>query len=103
MSGAEGELFNLNGSERVGANPRRLHRVAIRFGKLEAFQLALKAITASLTSNARSFGEPIYSLRPAQLCVRLAAVRPLTVLYGVHDHDPEVYIARFRLLFINDQ
>ena len=103
MNNGDGEKYKISRSLVVKARLSELQARCIHFGKLEEFRFAVKAIEKALKTEARTFGEAMYYLPYAKLMARLAAVRPLTVIYGVHAYDSIVYPVKYELLHIGDE
>jgi hypothetical protein len=96
-------LFRVSRSANVQASLRRLRGVALRFGWIEAFEQAQRDMETALPTQARWFGEGLYTLPNARVSVRLGALRPLVVLYGVHDLAPVVFVSRYSLMALPGQ
>jgi hypothetical protein len=95
-------LYQLSRSKSVKANFRRLRGIALRFRQIESFERAQRELVITLRSQARFFGECLYNLPNARVSVRLGAIRPLVVLYGVHDLFPVVFVVRYSLMALPD-
>lgn len=54
--------------------------------------VALRTIVERLQRQPHAFGEPLYRLPALRLQVYQAAVAPVSVVYGVHEDQPYVFI-----------
>jgi hypothetical protein len=72
----------------VGASPAQRKRIA------RAFQ----TIVEKLEVAAHEVGEELYRLPTMRMQVRAVVVPPLTVVFGVCENKPHVFIRRGRLL-----
>ena len=77
---------------------KHLHALTMLAHELETFLSSLVAIDKRLRNDPRVFGESLYSLPAAHLDVRLGAINPLAVIYGVRQEQPLVFISQFRLM-----
>jgi hypothetical protein len=77
---------------------KRLHRRAIEAGTGHKFVAALRLVLDHLEKDPKGFGEPLYRLPTLNLAVRKGVISPLVVVYGVHDHQPLVFIRGFKVL-----
>jgi hypothetical protein len=59
---------------------------------------AVKRIVAFLSVQPLRFGEPRFTLQDLNLEVRVGAVQPVVVMYGVHTERRLVFLRDFRLL-----
>lgn len=98
-----------NGAIRVDMAPAVLARLRELLLRAEARGDGPAALSAARTINRRlhtqprEFGEPLYRLAHLGLMLRVAAVRPLTVYFAVHDTEPLVLVQRFELLLRAEQ
>jgi hypothetical protein len=79
---------------------REIHRRARELGVAPAVLAALRTINRRLQDEPTTFGEPLYPLTTLQLYVRHAAVRPLSVTYGVHQQRPLVIVLQMHLMWV---
>jgi hypothetical protein len=59
---------------------------------------ALHVINERLRSDALTFGEPVYTLKNANLLVRKGVVAPVAVDYAVHEPTKTVFVRSLKLL-----
>jgi hypothetical protein len=72
----------------IGASPARRKQIA----------LAFQTIVDKLQIAAHEVGEELYRLPTLKMQIRAVIVPPLTVVFGVCENKPHVFIRRGRLL-----
>ncbi len=77
---------------------RRSYRKAAKRGKGEQFLEALRTIHHRLGRDAITFGEPLFHFRALKLTVYQAVVKPVVVIYVVHEEKPLVFLRDVKLL-----
>jgi hypothetical protein len=90
--------FQVNLSGVMAQKVRQLQRQAWEEGRGISFIIAMRSITRRLKNDPRDFGEPLYSLPGLRLQIRHAAIGPVLIDFGVHDHLPMEFIKGLSLL-----
>jgi hypothetical protein len=76
----------------------RLHDEATTDGRRAEFLTALRSISTRLQTDPVTFGEELFDLRGLQLTVKVAAVLPLAVEFGVYLERRLVFVRTFRYI-----
>jgi hypothetical protein len=90
--------YDVDVSEVVLEQLKRLQRQATRRGQGMAFASAFRHILRALQRDPNVAGEPLYPLPNLGLQMRTMAVAPLVIDFAVSDKDRVVYIKSGRLL-----
>lgn len=85
-------------SEAIARRLEKLQRRAARQGRGVQMLAALKRIYQQLQRNPRKLGEPLYRLSGMNLEIRTVSVRPVAIVFAVHEDRPLVFISRVQLL-----
>jgi hypothetical protein len=91
-------MYYVDTTEETRREIRRLFRLACAEGRGQAFLTALKGIQSRLEQDPNEFGEPLYIMKLWRLTISTAAIRPLTVVYGVSEDHPFVILRNVRLM-----
>jgi hypothetical protein len=92
MSTPNGMSFRLVCSKAVLDKVKVLHKQAKDSGQESTFLSALKSIVANLREQPLQFGEQRFTLPHLNLEVRVGAVPPLLVVFGVHKEKAIVFV-----------
>jgi hypothetical protein len=76
----------------------RLHGEAAADGRWAEFLTALRTISTRLRTDPVTFGEELFDLRGLRLTVKVAAVLPLVVEFGVYAERRLVFVRTFRYI-----
>lgn len=98
MSIANGSVYRVVLSGQVRDKLKDLYRRAKGQGRGTRVLSAVKQIVAFLRMRALWFGEPRFTLHDLNLEVRVGAVEPVVVVYGVHKEQRIVFVRNFLLL-----
>jgi hypothetical protein len=99
MSAPNGDYpFRLELSGAIAKTIRRLQRQASAEGRGKQFLRAIRRIIHRLRTNPANFGEPLYRLPILRIHIRCAAIRPLSVDFGICEDQPLVLLKAVRLL-----
>lgn len=90
--------YNVQMSQQTRALLQQLRLKAAEVGAGPGFVSAYRQIIERLRDDPTTFGEPLYHLPALHLLVYQAAIKPLVVIYGVHDDKPLVFIRGFKTL-----
>lgn len=82
----------------VGHARELLKKLVQSSSRAEEIVASVKRITEQLKRDPWNFGEQRYHLYFARLQVRVAAVSPVVVEFGVHMDRPDVFIRSFTAL-----
>src|SRR4051812_26463037 len=82
----------------VGPALQTLKLLVQTSARAEEIVASVKQITAQLKRDPWNFFEQRYHLYQARLQIRVVAVSPVVVEYGVHMDQPEVFIRSFTVL-----
>ena len=96
MTFSSGEPFKLDASGVVKAQLRELLRKAKKKGFLPPMIEAFQRIENRLRTGPHDAGEPLYTLGPPRIAMRIIADSPLVVEYGVKEEQRVVLVRCFR-------
>jgi hypothetical protein len=93
-----GPEFEVSISGAVRERLVRAHDEAAAAGKRAEFLAALRTVSERLRTDPATFGEELFDLRALRLTVRVAAVLPLAVEFGVYVERRLVFVRTFRYI-----
>ncbi len=95
MSTPNGAVYKIVQPRRVLDQLQELHQNAKAKGSGSKVALAVRRIFGLLETDPVGFGEPRFSLPHAGLEVRVGAMAPVLIVYGVHPQRRIVFIRDF--------
>jgi len=90
--------FEIIDSESVHDSIKECQRIATLDGRGQEFASAFRLILQRLQSNPNRFGEDLFYLPALRLRIRCAAIRPVSIHFGVAVDRRVVYLRIVKLL-----
>jgi hypothetical protein len=89
--------FQVHISGVIAKELQRLQKLAAREGKGDAFLSAFRQIVERLSFAPNDFGEPLHRLPALRMQIRVGAILPVFVDFGVCEDRPLVFIKGARM------
>jgi hypothetical protein len=93
-----GRFYQVHGSGAIAEALREIHDRALHEGRGPEVAEALHILRHRLQRNPSRLGEPLYRLTALQMEIRMVAIGPLVVSFGVCEDRPLVFIKAVSLL-----
>jgi len=93
-----GRFYEIHGSATIAEAFRQVQRQAVQENRGQEMVGALRLLRQGLQRNPLKLGEPLYRLAALQMEIRMAAIGPLAVSFGVCEDRPLVFIKAVSLL-----
>jgi|GEM_PF-1716224 len=97
-SGGAALPYRVEVSISVSSTIKQLYRKAARFGLGPRFITSLQEIHDRLRRDPLEFGEPLKYLRTLRMEIRVGAISPIHIAYGVNEAEKVVFIREIKLL-----
>jgi hypothetical protein len=87
-------LYRIAVSGAMAASIKQEQLHATLDGKGDSFLAAIEYVVARMRHDPHNLGEPIFPLHKMNVIAHLAFIPPLTIEFGIHQHQPIVFLRR---------